>query len=140
MDRHGGQAKRYQISEVSQRVGLSQKRIRDYEKAGFVKPTRAPRTNNRIYVEADIKRLIRIKELIHEYGFTLTCLRYFFASAPCWTIFQCKDKASCSAYQNPHKTCYEATPGGEASMSRKCNRCPVYMNRNAKRITLLEQN
>ncbi len=138
MDRQNEQAQRYQISEASKKVGLSQKRIRDYEKAGLLKPWRAPRTNNRLYDESDINRLIRIKELIHEYGFTLTCLRHYIVAAPCWTIFQCNNKISCPAYRNPHSHCYEARHPGNTPISGKCKRCPVYMNRNSDRITLLK--
>jgi MerR family transcriptional regulator, repressor of the yfmOP operon len=135
-----GQGKTYLINEVSQKVGLSQKRIRDYEKAGFIKPLRAPRTNNRLYVDSDIKRLIRVKELIHNHGFTLTCLRYYLLSTPCWTIFGCPNKTSCRAYQNPHTPCYKAVMQQEdSSNDERCNSCPVYMNRNVEKLTLLEK-
>lgn len=139
MDRQIGQENTYFINEASRKVGLSQKRIRDYEKAGFIKPKRAPRTNNRLYIESDIKRLIRVKELIHKHGFTLTCLRYFLSSAPCWNIFDCKNKTSCTAYQNPHKPCYEAVMKDGVLDDKECESCPVYMNRDVDKLALLEK-
>jgi hypothetical protein len=36
------------INEVSRLVNLSQKRIREYEKEGFIKPLREKNTNNRL--------------------------------------------------------------------------------------------
>lgn len=37
----------YLIKKVSQDVNLSQKRTREYEKEGFIKPEREPKTNIR---------------------------------------------------------------------------------------------
>lgn len=128
------------INEVSQRVGLSQKRIREYEKGGLIKPEREPRTNNRRYSEGDINQILRIKALIHEHSFTVACLRYFLAAAPCWIIFNCSRKETCPTYNAPHTPCYE-TAGTAAGQHRSndCKSCPVYLNRNVKRMALLEQ-
>ena len=126
------------INDVSQRVGLSQKRIREYEKGGLIRPAREPRTNNRRYTEADIRQIDRIKELIHRHGFTVTCLRYFLASAPCWVVFDCTDKKSCPTYKEPHTPCYEmAKKLKDAKRSEKCPSCPVYLNRQVKKMALL---
>lgn len=132
-------AARYLINDVSQRVGLSQKRIREYEKSGFIKPSRAPRTNNRLYEERDIARILRVKELIHQHGFTLTCLRYFFSSAPCWTIFNCKDKKACPAYGSFNTPCYMAVKETSGEFRDGCLKCPVYLNREVEQLTLLEK-
>jgi hypothetical protein len=128
------------INEVSQRVGLSQKRIREYEKGGLIKPEREPRTNNRRYSEADINQVLRIKELIHEHGFTVACLRYFLASAPCWIIFNCARKMTCPTYKDARTPCYEvAKIAASHSGLKNCNRCPVYLNRKVKTMPLLEK-
>lgn len=127
----------YMINEVSQRVGLSHKRIREYEKEGFIKPDRQPRTNNRCYTQADVEQILHIKEMIHGHGFTLACLKYFITSAPCWTVFNCDRKADCPIYQEPQKHCYEIvaalkSPGHHGD----CSRCPIYLNRNLKQREL----
>ncbi len=130
----------YLINEVSRRVGLSQKRIRDYEKNRLIKPEREPRTNNRRYSESDINRIIRIKELIHEHGFTVACLNYFMASAPCWSIFNCPDKEICPAYNAPHTPCYEVVKMDAGLCGLKnCKNCPIYLNRDVQKIALLEK-
>ena len=41
----------YLINEVARRVNLSQKRIREYESEGFIRPKRDAKTNNRRYTE-----------------------------------------------------------------------------------------
>ena len=130
----------YLINHVSQRVGLSQKRIREYEKGGLIKPEREPRTNNRRYSESDINRILRVKELIHSHGFTMACLRYFLASAPCWIIFNCAEKETCQAYNEPRTPCYEVVkkaPGH--SGLRDCKSCPIYLNRGVQKMALLER-
>ena len=130
----------YLINAVSQRVSLSQKRIREYEKGGLIKPEREPRTNNRLYSESDINRVLRIKELIHKHGFTVACLRYFLASAPCWIIFDCAEKETCPSFIDPHTPCYEVIKKAPGHSGLKdCKRCPIYLNRNIKMMALLKK-
>ena len=127
----------YRINEVAQRVGLSQKRIREYEKEGLIKPEREPRTNNRLYSEFEIKQIQRISELIHKRGFTVACLRNLLVLAPCWNIFDCKDRRNCPAYQNPHQPCWQVLKETGAPCGGPCERCAVFLNRRlAKRGVL----
>jgi len=138
MNSDGKRDANYLINEVSRRVELSQKRIREYEKGGLIKPERELRTNNRRYSEADIKQILRIKELIHEHGFTLACLRFFLASAPCWVIFNCKEKEACSSYSDFRIPCYEVAKNATHHSGMKdCNNCPIYLNRDVKKMPLL---
>ena len=128
----------YLINEVSRRVELSQKRIREYEKGGLVKPEREPRTNNRRYSEADIRQILRIKALIHEHGFPVACLRYFLASAPCWVIFNCAEKETCKTHNNFNTPCYDVAQKAAAHSGLKdCKSCPIYLNRDVKKMPLL---
>lgn len=131
--------KRYLINDVAGMVGLSQKRIREYEKEGFVKPYRESRTNNRIYTDADITQIRRIKHLIHKHGFTLSCMKYFIASAPCWNIFNCAEKEACPAYNSPHSPCYKVMQAIDASHLKKCQTCSVYLNRKVKSFALFDK-
>lgn len=128
----------YLINEVSRRVGLSQKRIREYEKGGLIKPGRELRSNNRRYSESEIDQILRIKELIHEHGFTIACLKFFLASAPCWIIFNCTEKETCPTYSNPGTPCYELVKKGNFQEGMKnCENCPIYLNRNVQKMALL---
>ncbi len=138
MNSDGKRDDTYLINEVSRRVNLSQKRIREYEKGGLVKPEREPRTNNRRYSEADISQILRVKELIHQHGFTVACLRYFLASAPCWVVFNCSKKEACATYNDFRIPCYEvAKKAASHSGLKDCKRCPIYLNRDVKTMPLL---
>ncbi|MDJ0781273.1 MAG: MerR family transcriptional regulator [Desulfosarcinaceae bacterium] len=127
----------YLINAVSSAVGLSQKRLRDYERLGFIKPKREAKTNNRLYTDADIRRIGAIKALIHEHGFTLKCFQYLLAAAPCWTIFQCEQRFTCPAYESVSRPCYIVKAEGEPSASEACSDCPVYLNRHTETPALL---
>ena len=59
----------YLINEVSRKVELSQKRIREYEKEGFILPEREANTNNRLYSDFEVSQIRRINFLIHGRGF-----------------------------------------------------------------------
>jgi MerR family transcriptional regulator, repressor of the yfmOP operon len=133
------QKKKYLINDAARMVGLSQKRIREYEEAGLVKPDRQSRTNNRIYGDDDIERILRIKQLIHEHGFTLAGLKYFSAAVPCWILYGCDEKELCPAYQASQSPCYEIMSAADAAYPEKCRSCSVYMNRALKSFPLFDK-
>ncbi|MBW2060216.1 MAG: MerR family transcriptional regulator [Deltaproteobacteria bacterium] len=129
----------YMINEVSRRVNLSQKRIREYEREGFIKPEREVRTNNRRYTDFDILQIKRVNYLIHERGFTLACLRHLLVMAPCWNIFGCVTKESCLAYLNPHQPCWQVRIREENEHASLCAHCAIYLNRQQKSEPILEK-
>lgn len=131
--------KLYLINEVSRIVNLSQKRIREYEKEGFIKPIRENSTNNRLYSEFDIAQIQRINALIHDRGFTLACLKNLMVLAPCWNIFDCQVKEQCAAYQLPWRPCYEVREYRETSCNGPCERCAIWLNRHVPKMSVLEQ-
>lgn len=126
------------INEVSRRVELSQKRIREYEKEGFIKPRREPKTNNRLYSDFDISQIKRINHLIHERGFTVACLRNLLVLAPCWNIFGCRAASDCPAYQHPHQCCWEVRGSTETLCPGPCRRCAIWLNRDLAKRRVLE--
>jgi len=128
--------KMYLIGEISRKVNLSQKRIREYEKEGFIAPVREPKTNNRHYTDLDIKQIKQINHLIHKHGLTIACLKTLLKSAPCWNIFDCKKIAECEVFKTPHTPCYVTMKNAPIS---KCKTCPIYLNRNQKPIKILVQ-
>ena len=99
-------SREYSIGAVSRVVDLSQKTIRDYEKMGFIKPRRNPRTNNRIYLDFEIEQIRQISRLIHNEGFTLPCIQRLLQLAPCWNVFDCVVKDKCPAYEFAPAPCY----------------------------------
>ena len=126
----------YSIGDISRKVNLSQKRIRDYEKEGLLAPLRDPRTNNRKYTDADVKQIKQINDLIHRHGLTISCLKTLLKAAPCWNIFDCKKTGKCPAYKNPHIPCYDTL---KHVSDANCKTCPVFLNRKQKPIKILVQ-
>lgn len=135
----GDSADLFLINEVSRLVNLSQKRIREYEKEGFIKPLREKNTNNRLYSPFDVSQINQINRLIHDRGFTLACLRNLMVLAPCWNIFGCPKKEACPAFQLPWRPCYEVREYRGTLCDGPCTRCAIYLNRTLKREKILEQ-
>ncbi len=131
-------SREYSIGAVSRVVDLSQKTIRDYEKMGFIKPRRDPRTNNRIYLDFEIEQIRQISRLIHKEGFTLPCIKRLLQLAPCWNIFDCVVKEKCPAYEFAPAPCYETRENKETLCSGSCYQCAVYINRSLKKEKILE--
>jgi len=139
MDEPNTRVKKHLINDVSRQVNLSQKRIREYEKEGFIKPLREPNTNNRIYTNFDVLQIERIHELIHEEGFTLPCLKKLLVMTPCWKVFDCRQKKKCPAYENPHTPCYEVSKKQETHTGGTCERCAIYLNRDVSKTGVLKK-
>ena len=76
--------------------------------------------------------------MIHERGFTLACLRNLMVMAPCWSIFECVDKASCAAYEEPHRPCWRVRQQRGTLCPGPCQRCAVYLNRDYQARRVLE--
>lgn len=130
----------FMINEVSKKVNLSQKRIREYEKEGFIKPDREQRTNNRLYSDFDVEQVKRINYLIHAKGFTLACLRQLLNMASCWNVFDCKARYDCAAYKNPYEQCWKTREKLETKCAGPCGRCAIYLTRSkfGKKEKILE--
>ncbi len=92
------------INEVSRVVNLSQKRIREYEKEGFIKPLREKNTNNRLYSNFDVAQINQVNSLIHDRGFTLACLRNLMVLAPCWNILRLRQERGMPGVSAPLAT------------------------------------
>ena len=60
-----------QIGEVADRTGVTQRTLRFYEEKGLLKPPTRMEGGFRLYSEADIRRLERIRHLHNHLGFPL---------------------------------------------------------------------
>jgi hypothetical protein len=128
-------SKYYTMEQVARKLDLSQKRIRDYEKDGFINPARQERTNNRLFTDADIDQLKRVHYLVKKKGFTIKSLQQLFRYAPCWEIFDCRERGECVAFDNPHDPCWKMNE--ECKCERPCESCVVYLMRSFKKERLL---
>jgi len=61
----------YQIEEVAERLGMTKRTLRYYEERGLLSPAARTEGGYRLYSNADIQRLERIKELRDLLGFSL---------------------------------------------------------------------
>lgn len=122
----------YSILEVSKILGLSRKRIREYETEGLFKARRNPVNKYRVYTDDDIRRLRIIRDLIHGYGLTIQGIRALFSLVPCWKILQCKIKDCLVRERQNDGACY-AVQGkalkrsGAGCHPDDCRYCPVFL-------------
>jgi DNA-binding transcriptional MerR regulator len=129
----------YKINQIATITGLSQKRIRDYEREGLIKPARDPNTNDRLFSEFDVRQIKHITQLIHKRGFTIPALKQLLAIAPGYHVFHCEEKENCEAIKNPYKVCWEIYREIDYSHYEKvCSICPIYLARTTKKIKILE--
>lgn len=129
----------YMINDVSRKVNLSQKRIREYEKEGLIKPEREPKTNNRRYTDFEILQIKRINHLIHKRGFTIACLRNLLVLAPCWNVFACRFKEECPAHEFPHQACWQTRKAHKTKCFGPCEKCAIFINRHYDKEGILEK-
>jgi len=129
------------IGKVAREVGLSVKRIQEYEKENLIKPLRKKSSNHRLFSTFEINQIKRIKHLIHDRGFTLTSIKHLLNMAPCWLVLECEHPEICPAYHNPHKRCWEVKKSLNINFPcmGTCERCPVFLVRNYKSKPLFEK-
>lgn len=71
--RHNGdKPARYQIGEVAEQTGVTQRTLRFYEEKGLVNPPERMEGGFRLYSEDDVNRILYIKRLQELLGFTLS--------------------------------------------------------------------
>ena len=122
------------IGTVARELQLSERRIREWEHAGLLRPRREPKTGDRLFDDRDIAQAHIIKSLIHEKGFTIRAAQQLLRYAPCWELTNCELKASCPAYLDPRTPCYEHRANATLMPCRSdCARCPVFHSKDAER-------
>jgi len=124
------------ISEVGREVGLSDRRIREYERAGLVRPRREPRTRDRLYGPKEVAQLRLIKELVRRHGLTLENIRLLLAYAPCWELTDCPARDRCPVLRNPDIPCY-LQPVRECGQNDDCLHCPIYQSKDRPRSAIV---
>jgi MerR family transcriptional regulator, repressor of the yfmOP operon len=63
---------RYQIGEVAEKTGVTQRTLRFYEEKGLVQPPERMEGGFRLYSDQDVERILYIKQLQDLLGFTLS--------------------------------------------------------------------
>jgi len=70
-DQADAKAARYQIGEVADRTGVTQRTLRFYEEKGLLRPPERMDGGFRLYSEEDVQRIEYIRRLQQYLGFTL---------------------------------------------------------------------
>lgn len=115
------------IHTIGAAAGLTRttaRMLREYEKAGFIKPAR--RNGQRRYSGNDIQFIKNIKFYLEEVGMTITGLKLLYMMAPCWEIKQC-NRPECPAYHNCGAKCWEVVKNSGGGNGRTCEGCPIYL-------------
>lgn len=110
--------------------------LREYEKAGFIKPARV--NGQRRYSNNDIQFIKNIKFYLDESGMTINGLKLLYMMAPCWEIKQCNQPA-CPAYGNYRQKCWEAIKGSGEANARTCQGCPIHLTYKKNRSMKMHQ-
>lgn len=66
---------RYRIGEIAEHLGVSTRTLRYYDELGLVTPSDYSKGGSRRYTEADLQRILRIRELQAIMGFNLEEIR-----------------------------------------------------------------
>jgi len=106
--------------------------LREYEKAGFIKPIRV--NGQRRFSNNDIKYIKNILFYLEDVGMTITGLKLLYMMVPCWEIKQCGDE-NCPAHGVHNKSCWELVNGVGQGLMRQCEACPIYLT-NEKNIEM----
>jgi MerR family transcriptional regulator, repressor of the yfmOP operon len=69
---NGEKPARYQIGEVAEQTGVTQRTLRFYEEKGLVDPPERMEGGFRLYSDEDVNRILYIKRLQELLGFTLS--------------------------------------------------------------------
>lgn len=115
------------IGTAARAVGLSEHRVREYERAGLIRPAREARTNDRLFGAAEIRQLRLLKQLVHEQGFTLAMLQDLIRRAPCWRLVACTKMHLCPVPRDPFTPCFtQRARGVPVACDTECARCAIY--------------
>lgn len=89
----------YKISTAAKMIAVHPRTLRNYEKAGLVKPMR--RKKWRYYSDPDIEWLRCLFSIIHDQKINMDSVGKLLGFAPCWEIAGCsrKKRETCSRYR-----------------------------------------
>lgn len=113
----------YSIAVAAELTSSSPRMLREYEKAGFLKPARI--NGQRRYSNNDIMYIKNILFYLENVGMTINGLKLLYMMAPCWKIKQCGE-SECPAYGNFQQKCWNIV-GSEAALKWQCEGCPVFL-------------
>ena len=122
------------IGKIARELALCERRIREYERAGLIRPRRELKTGDRLFSKHDVEQLRLIKKFIHDQGFTINALQQLIRYAPCWELTGCEMKVSCEVPSNPRVPCYkQRAAGARTDCAVECERCLIHHSKDLPR-------
>jgi MerR family transcriptional regulator, heat shock protein HspR len=115
----------YSISEAAQKLGITARMLREYEKKGLLSVYRD--TNGyRFFSKDDIHWIQCIRDLIHEEKISINGIKRLLAFIPCWEIKKCSKEvqAKCMAKIDKTRPCWQNNT--KCKNDEKCYTCEVY--------------
>ncbi len=114
----------YNINVAAELLGISARTLREYEKAGFIKPARF--NGNRRFSNNDIEFVKNVRFYLEEIGMSIPALKLLYMTVPCWELKQCK-MTDCPAYGNVEEKCWETISKVNMSSTKTCEGCPIFL-------------
>jgi MerR family transcriptional regulator/heat shock protein HspR len=100
-----------------------------YEREGLILPYRKE-SNQRLYSQQDIQRVLCIQKTINEDKINIEGLRRVLALLPCWSIVNCseEDRQNCEYYSDHTKPCWMVNHKNNRCKDIECRDCEVYQS------------
>ncbi|MEW6607929.1 MAG: MerR family transcriptional regulator [bacterium] len=118
----------YNISTAAEKLGISVRMLREYEKDGLIKPYRNPSNGYRVFSNDDIQWIRCVRDLIHQQGLNIKGIQRLLMVMPCWEIKNCPEETrrKCTAVVDRTVPCWTLANGSCAN-ANKCRTCKVYL-------------
>ncbi|MHC5036973.1 MAG: MerR family transcriptional regulator [Planctomycetota bacterium] len=116
----------FSISVASDLTEVSPVMIREYEKAGFIRPARV--RGKRRFSHVDIANIQLIRHFLQVKRMTLKGLKVLFQTTPCYSIKKCQEE-TCPLFGGGELRCWEVMKEEKNRDPELCKHCPVYFIR-----------
>ncbi|MHC4778332.1 MAG: MerR family transcriptional regulator [Planctomycetota bacterium] len=119
----------YSIAVASELTKVSPVMIREYEKAGFLKPIRVH--SKRRFSRADIGNIGLLRYYLQDRKMTLNGLKVLLEETPCYQIKGCKQNG-CTIFGKKILDCWKVAQSAKGCDSSLCPTCPIRLIRSRK--------
>jgi len=127
MKRPNSYTSQYSIGEAARKLKISVETIRLYERSGLILFVKT-KGNQRLVDQADIDRIICIRQAINEHKISIGGIRRMQSMVPCWDYVSCSEdqRKKCPAYQRPDAGCWTYNHTRNDCAGTNCRQCDVY--------------
>ncbi|MHC5037027.1 MAG: MerR family transcriptional regulator [Planctomycetota bacterium] len=120
----------YTISVVSELTNVSPVMIREYEKAGMLRPPRVK--GKRRFTQADVGNIKLLRYYLSERQMTLNGVKVLLETTPCYKIKMCKENG-CPIFGTDNLACWKVASKDKGCDATLCPSCPIFLIRRVKK-------